>query len=71
MTVVCNSTPLINFAAINRLDILETTFGKVIIPLAVYHETTVTGFRGTEFVLQAVGSTWLQVCSVAMIGTNQ
>lgn len=33
MTVICNATPLINFAAINRLDILKDVFGEVLIPL--------------------------------------
>jgi uncharacterized protein len=44
MTVICNATPLINFAAINRLDILEAVFGEVIIPQAVYTETTESNF---------------------------
>ncbi len=30
MTVVCNATPLINFAAINRLDILNAAFGQIV-----------------------------------------
>lgn len=35
VTVICNATPLINFAAISRLDILQTTFdlGEVNLPL--------------------------------------
>ncbi len=70
MTVVCNATPLINFAAINRLDILETAFCKIVIPQAVYHETTVAGFPGSEFVLQAIASKWLQVRSVSTIASN-
>jgi predicted nucleic acid-binding protein len=40
MTIICNATPLINFAAINRLDILQAVFEKVLIPQAVYRETT-------------------------------
>jgi predicted nucleic acid-binding protein len=36
VTIVCNATPLINFAAINRLDILQTAFRQVVIPQAVY-----------------------------------
>ena len=36
--IVSNSTPLINFAAINRLDILEQLFGTVVIPPAVTYE---------------------------------
>jgi len=36
--IISNSTPLINFAAIQRLDILETLFGKIWIPTAVERE---------------------------------
>ncbi|WP_339138807.1 MAG: DUF3368 domain-containing protein [Candidatus Electrothrix sp. GW3-4] len=36
--IVSNSTPLINFAATNRLDILEQLFGTVVIPPAVAYE---------------------------------
>lgn len=71
MTVVCNATPLINFAAINRLDILKAAFGQIVIPQAVYDETTVAGFPGSEFVLQAITSTsWLQVRPVSIIASN-
>ncbi|OUL34123.1 nuclease [Nostoc sp. T09] len=70
MTVVCNATPLINFAAINRLDILEAVFKQLLIPQSVYNETTVEGFPGTEFVLQAINSSWLQVQSVSIIVNN-
>ena len=67
MTVICNATPLINFAAIARLDILQATFDRIIIPQAVYDETTGLGFPGTPFVLQAIASGWLQVRPVATI----
>lgn len=36
--IVSNSTPLINFAAIGRLDILESLFTELTIPPAVEHE---------------------------------
>lgn len=36
--IVSNSTPLINFAAIGRLDILETLFTTITIPPAVEQE---------------------------------
>jgi predicted nucleic acid-binding protein len=36
--IVANSTPLINFAAIGRLDILHSLFTTIIIPPAVAHE---------------------------------
>lgn len=65
MTVICNATPLINFAATDRLDILQLTFGQIIIPQAVFHETTGAGFPGSPFVQQAVTASWLEVCSVS------
>lgn len=43
MTIVSNTSPIINLAAIDRLDLLEKLYGKVIIPRAVYNEITVTG----------------------------
>jgi uncharacterized protein len=67
VTVICNATPLINFAAIARLDILQATFDRIIIPQAVYDETTGSGFPGTPFVLQAIASGWLQVRPVTNI----
>ncbi|MEH1766240.1 DUF3368 domain-containing protein [Nostoc sp.] len=70
VTVVCNATPLINFAAINRLDILKATFGQIVIPQAVCDETTVKGFPASEFVLQAIAANWLQVRQVSTITSN-
>jgi uncharacterized protein len=67
VTVVCNTTPLINFAAINRLDILQAMFGQVIIPQAVYNETTGSSLPGSQSVLEAIASGWLQVCTVYAI----
>ena len=54
MTVICNTTPLINFAAINRLDILQAMFGEIAIPQAVYDETTGSSFPDSQVVLQAI-----------------
>lgn len=69
--MICNATPLINFAAIARLDILQATFDQIIIPQAVYGETTGLGFPGTPFVLQAIiASGWLQVRPVATIAST-
>lgn len=67
MTVICNATPLINFAAVNRLDILETAFRKVIIPKAVYAETTESDFPSVETIIRATNSSWLQVCNVKLV----
>lgn len=38
MIVVSDTSPLISFLKINRLDILEKLFGKIIVPEAVYAE---------------------------------
>jgi uncharacterized protein len=70
VTIICNATPLINFAAINRLDILQTTLGPIIIPQAVYDETTVISFPGSESVIQAVTSGWLQVRQASAVGSD-
>ena len=40
MTVVSNTSPIINLACINRLDILEKLYQKIIIPPAVFEEIT-------------------------------
>jgi predicted nucleic acid-binding protein len=41
--VVSNTSPIINLAAIGKLDLLKKCFGKLFIPPAVYHEITVKG----------------------------
>ena len=41
MIVVSDTTPLISLLKINRLDLLEKLFGKVLIPQAVFNELTV------------------------------
>lgn len=58
--IVSNSTPLINFAAIGRLDILESLFTRVTIPPAVEYELLERGqqypsmmaIRGASFIQQ-------------------
>lgn len=40
MIVVSDTTPLISFLKINRLDLLEKLFGEVLIPQAVFNELT-------------------------------
>jgi len=70
MTIICNATPLINFATINRLDILQAIFKKVIIPQAVYEETTQSNFSSSQFILTAIKEEWLQVKQVNLISNN-
>lgn len=67
MKVISNTTPLINFAAINRFDILQAIFEQIVIPQAVYDETTSSSFPDSQVILQAISSGWLQVCRVSTI----
>ncbi len=39
--IVSNSTPLINFATINEIQILRKLFKKIIIPQAVWQEVVI------------------------------
>jgi predicted nucleic acid-binding protein len=41
--VVSNTSPIINLAAIGKLDLLKKHFGKIIISLAVHDEITIKG----------------------------
>ncbi|MDQ7032543.1 MAG: DUF3368 domain-containing protein [Desulfonauticus sp.] len=43
MKVVSNTSPIINLAAIGKLEILEKLFGNIFIPEEVYHEICVKG----------------------------
>lgn len=43
MKVVSNTSPIINLAAINHLDVLRQVFGTIVIPQAVYHEIVIVG----------------------------
>lgn len=47
MKVISNSSPLINFAALERLDLLPTLYGTITIPDAVYQEVVITGHEHT------------------------
>ena len=41
MKIVSNTSPLIAFSALKKLDILKDLFKKIIIPQAVYEELNV------------------------------
>ncbi|MBC7090737.1 MAG: hypothetical protein H5T50_02330 [Nitrososphaeria archaeon] len=43
IAAVSNSTPLIYFAKIGRLDVLRVVFDKIFIPEAVFEETVIRG----------------------------
>ncbi|RPI03025.1 MAG: DUF3368 domain-containing protein [Calditrichaeota bacterium] len=43
MIVASNTSPIINLASINRLDLLSKLYSDIIIPEAVYHEIVIIG----------------------------
>jgi len=43
MIVVSNTSPIINFANVGQLDLLNPLYGDITIPQAVFHEITVMG----------------------------
>ncbi|MBD2082249.1 DUF3368 domain-containing protein [Leptolyngbya sp. FACHB-17] len=44
MTIVCNTSPITNLAAITQLELLHSIFGEIVIPQAVYDELTNVGY---------------------------
>lgn len=64
---ICNATPLINFASVNRLDILKSLFGEISIPQAVYDETVASGFPNAQTIVNAIQERWIEVQAVDMI----
>ncbi|MCC5632822.1 hypothetical protein LC613_35290 [Nostoc sphaeroides CHAB 2801] len=60
MTVVCNTSPITNLAAIAQLDLLRQVYGEIVIPVAVYDELTAltNPVPGT---LEVQKLSWIQV----------
>ena len=63
MIVVSNTSPIINLAAIGKLDLLKKCFGKVYIPPAVYDEITVKG-SGEPGDIEVRTVDWIEVVEV-------
>jgi len=61
LKIICNATPLINFANIHRLDILKSLFSEIIIPQAVYTETVGAEFSNAETIVDEIEAGWLKV----------
>lgn len=62
--VVSNSTPLINFATINQLDLLRKLFGQIFIPQAVWDEVVIKGSRYESAILIKQAE-WIKRKSIA------
>ena len=61
MIIVSDTTPLSELAKIGKLDLLQSVFGRVIIPKQVYEELT-TGNHPAVLAVKSVS--WLEVRSV-------
>jgi predicted nucleic acid-binding protein len=62
MPTVSNTSPILNLAIIDHLDLLRAQFAQVIIPPHVLDELKLeTDFPGTESIRQALQSGWLRV----------
>ncbi|MHC6203777.1 DUF3368 domain-containing protein [Breznakiellaceae bacterium SP9] len=48
MIIVCDSSPLFALAVCDKLDLLEKLYDTVLLPLAVYRESTITGKPNAE-----------------------
>jgi predicted nucleic acid-binding protein len=65
--IVCNATPLINFASINRLDVLQSLFTEIFIPQAVYRETVESRFPNSATIIKEIQAGWLNIQEVGEI----
>lgn len=65
MPIVSNTSPILNLAIINRLDILRRQFGEIIIPPAVLAELKLDSeLPGVTQVQQALDQGWLTVTAL-------
>jgi uncharacterized protein len=64
MTVVADATPLIYLAAIGKFDLLQSLYGRIVIPVAVYHEVVTQGF-GRPGAVETATAGWIDRRRVA------
>lgn len=61
MLVVSNTSPIMNLAVVDLLDLLRQQFGEVIIPTAVIDELKLdTDYPGTDKIREALAAGWLR-----------
>ena len=63
MTVVSNTSPLINLAWIGRMEILHELYGTIHIPEAVWNEIVVQG-AGQPGAEEVSDAHWINTCAV-------
>jgi len=64
VTVISNSSPLINFAAVGRFNLLRELYGTIVIPDAVYHEVVVAG-QGQPGAAEVEQADWITRAAVS------
>jgi predicted nucleic acid-binding protein len=65
MRVVSNTSPLLNLAIIDRLDLVRQQFGKVHVPQAVIAELRLDELLpGSDRIERAIDAGWIQVQAV-------
>jgi len=62
MPVVSNTSPILNLAVVNHLDLLKQQFGKIFVPPTVVIELKLqSDYPGTKIIQQALDAEWIQV----------
>ena len=64
MSVVSNSSPLVNMARINRLELLHQLYSTLVIPEAVWYEVVIKG-QGLAGAKEIETADWIEVHQVA------
>ena len=69
MIVISDTSPIINLAAINQLDLIPKLFAHIIIPQAVFDEITIKGFGkyGSSEILNAEWITVKQCTNTVLL----
>jgi predicted nucleic acid-binding protein len=70
VTIVCDSNILINFAAIDQLEILHQLYKELLIPNAVYAETIGSNFPDWQRLSKEVSAGWIEVQAITPSSTE-
>jgi uncharacterized protein len=66
MPIISNTSPILNLAIVDQLELLHQQFGKVLIPNAVVDELKINENRpGSQAIREAISSGWIQTQEVS------
>jgi len=68
--VVCDSSPLIWLAKINRLSVLRQLYGEVVVPRRVWVEVSSGGYADSLLIREASEEGWIRVSEVEESGAS-